>query len=472
MSFAVQFTPEGPIAPTYEDILAYLKQSVRAIYGADMYLDSDSQDGQMIAVLAKAIKDQNDAQIATYLSFSPATALGVGLSNVVKINGIRRLVSTNSQVVQRVVGQVGTQIYAGQVSNPNTPNVRWALPDLVEIPDAGFIDVTATCLDSGAALAQTNSLTRIVTPTRGWQSTTNPSPATPGMPVESDVALRQRQSVSTAIPALSVKQAILGAIKNIIGVGRAVIYENDTDVTDGDGIPAHSICVVAEGGDIDLIAAAIARYKTPGTGTYGDTEVTVPSEVGPPLDIRFDELALVDMAVLVVMDALAGYVNSTGDLIKASIVEFYNSFAIGQDSAISKLWSPVNLTGGFAVTASGKTQAALDALSDTYNALRIYQARPNMNVVNGPYAAGTTAIDVTNGDDYTIGDKIAVALDDGSYHYTTVANVAADTVTMLNAVPGGRTIDNGVLMYLSADVTVVFNEAATSEVANITLEVS
>ena len=44
--------------------------------------------------------------------------------------------------------------------------------------------------------------------------------------------ITQRQSVSTAIPALSVLDAILGAIRNVIGVSRAWIYENDTGPDD------------------------------------------------------------------------------------------------------------------------------------------------------------------------------------------------------------------------------------------------
>lgn len=472
MSFSIVFTPDGPIAPTYADILAWFKQQMRAIYGSDIYLDPDSQDGQMIAIFAAAVKAQNDSIIAAYLSFSPATAQGVGLSNVVKINGIRRLSASNSQVVQRVTGSVGTPITQGQVCDPNTPDIRWALPDLVEIPDAGYIDVTATCLTEGATPASPNTLTRIVTPVRGWQSTTNPNAATPGLPVEIDATLRQRQSVSTSIPALSVKGAILGAIKNLIGVGRAQIYENDTGTTDGDGIPAHSISCVVQGGDVDSIGAAIARYKTPGTGTYGSTEVTVYDPIGVPNTIKFYELDLIDIGVVTFLDALTGYVNTTGVLIQASLALWLNELVIGQDSQISKLWSPVNLTGDTATDSSGQTQQQLDVLSNTYNALSIYQARLDNMVLTAPTAAGDNTFAVADDSNYATGQNVAIQLDNGDWFKTVITNVAALVVTTLANVPVGRTAETDAVLYVAGDIIVAFNEAAQGDADNMIVEAS
>lgn len=469
MTLAVQITPTGPIAPTYAVILDTLKATMRSIYGSDIYLESDSQDGQMLAIFAQAIKDANDACIAVYNGFSPAFAQGTGLSSVVKINGIRRLVASNSEVTVTIGGVVGTIINFGQVAD--AVNQRWALPPTVVIPPAGTIDVTATAVDPGAIPASPGTVTKIATPTRNWQTVTNAAAATPGDPVEDDATLRQRQSVSTAIPALSVIDAIQGAIRNIPGVSRAVVYENDTDTTDANGIPEHSISPVVEGGDLTVIAQTIALYKTPGTGTFGSENVPVVDPGGIPITINFFQLDLEPIFVLTRLRALSGYLSTTGDFILASLVEWLETLDIGEDSYVNRLWAPVNLSGDAATTATGLSQTSLDALRNTYNPLAVYQARADMTAV-GTYAAGTTVIAITNIADFVNHLRIAAILDDGSILYTTITAIAGSNITMANAVPAGRTIPAGNLIYIEGDITIAFNDATQGLLANMRLDVS
>lgn len=472
INLSVQFTPNGPVAPTYATILATLQDAFRSIYGNDIYIDDDSQDGQLIAIYASSIKNANDSAIAAYNNQSPATAQGVGLSTVVKINGIARLVPTNGQVVQRVVGQVGQRINDGLVANPNTTGQQWALPAVVIIPPAGFIDVTATALDAGNIAAETGTLTYIVNPQRGWQSTTNISAATPGEPVEVDATLRKRQASSTALPALSVKDALVGAIKALAGVGRATVYENDTSTTDADGIPEHSVSAVVEGGDVQAIGDTIELYKTPGTGTYGDIAVDVVDPKGLPNVINFFELTLVTMGVLAYLTAETGYVSTTGDLVTAALSAWFNGLDIGQDSQLNKLWSPVNLSGDVAVNTSGQTQEQLDVLSNTYNPTALYQARLDDMVLTLLTAAGNNTFHVGDAANYAIGSLVAIVLDDGSILRTVVTNKVGLVLTTLANVPGGRTAPIGKVVYVSGDVNLLFNEAAAGVVADILLEVS
>ena len=161
-----------------------------------------------------------------------------------------------------LVGQAGTAITNGIAKDVN--GVKWALPASVTIPPAGQITVTATCQTIGAVSAPAGSITQIGTPTLGWQTVNNPSDAVEGAPLETDAALRQRQAVSTALPSLTVLDGIIGAVACLPGVTRWAVYENDTDATDANGIPKHSISLVVEGGDATAIANAIAGKKTPG----------------------------------------------------------------------------------------------------------------------------------------------------------------------------------------------------------------
>jgi hypothetical protein len=73
--------------------------------------------------------------------------------------------------------------------------------------------------------------------------------------------------------------------------------------------------------------------------------------------------------------ALAGYLASTGDLIKAAVVQFISGLDIGEDSYINRLYGPANLRGSESTIATELTQEALDVLSATYNVTSITQAR-------------------------------------------------------------------------------------------------
>src|SRR5271165_5773944 len=196
--------------PTF---LAFVQSNFQAIYGADVYLGSDSQDGQWTTFLAQAFFDTAALGASVYNSFSPATAQGIGLSRNVKINGLSRLVASYSTDTVSVGGTAGTVILNGVAQD--TLGQLWNLPASVTIPSGGTIDVTATAQNIGAVDAASSTITTIFTPTLGWQTVTNAAAATPGAPVETDAALRVRQAQSTSLPANSVFEATVGALENL-----------------------------------------------------------------------------------------------------------------------------------------------------------------------------------------------------------------------------------------------------------------
>ena len=329
--------------PDYPTVLQYLTDEYKAIYGADTYLEPDSQDGQWLAILALAIFDTMQVAAAVYSSFSPLTAQADALSRNVKINGIRRRAATYSTADLTIVGQAGTIIL--DVQAEDTLSQKWSLPASVTIPPGGSIVVTATAVDIGAITAQPNTINKIATPTLGWQTVNNAAAATVGNPVETDAELRRRQTFSTALPSLSVIDGTIGAVASIAGVTRFRGYENDSDVTDANGIPAHSIAIVAEGGDQQAIGEAIANKKTPGTGTYGSTTVTTYDQYGLPNLINFFRPTPATIRVEVTIQALTGYTTGFAGLIAAAVAASIQALEIGDDVLITKLYVPANLPG-------------------------------------------------------------------------------------------------------------------------------
>ncbi|EAT9823058.1 hypothetical protein FD863_06130 [Salmonella enterica] len=341
LGLSATVTAEGISAPDYQTILDTLTSYFQQIYGSDAYLEPDSKDGQMVALVALAVHDANNTAISVYNCFSPATGYGAGLTSNVKINGIARKGATNSTVDLVLTGTAGTTITNGTVKDTN--NVIWHLPASVVIGVDGTVTVTATCSNRGAVAALAGTITTINTPTRGWTSVTNPAAATVGAPAETDAELRIRQGQSVAIPSITPFEGVDGAIANIAGVTRHKLYENDTGKTDGNGLPPHSISAIVDGGDVTEIARTIRGNKGQGGRTWGKTSVTVPDKYGNPHIISFSRPTDVPVYGKITLKVFAGYTSQIGVQIQQAVADYINRLMIGDPVLLSRIYSPANL---------------------------------------------------------------------------------------------------------------------------------
>lgn len=332
---------QGISAPDYQTILSTITSYFQQIYGTDAYIDPDSKDGQMISLYALGIHDANNTAIQVYNSFSPSTSMSEALSRNVKINGIARNGETRSVVDLLCIGTAGQTITNGSVRDAN--NIIWNLPVSVTIQPGGQVTVTATCATAGAVAAMAGTVNQINTPTRGWTSVTNPSAATVGTAVEQDSALRIRQAQSVALPSLTPFAALDGAIANVAGVTRHKLYENDTGSPDANGLSAHSVAAIVDGGDITAIAQTIIGKKGQGVSTFGSTSVLVQDFWGNPHTIYFSRPSPVPVFVAITLKVFTGYTTQVGNDIKTAIAAYINSLSIGDDVLLSRVYSPANL---------------------------------------------------------------------------------------------------------------------------------
>lgn len=341
LGLSATVTASGISAPDYQTILSTITEYFQQIYGTDAYLEPDSKDGQMVALVALAVHDANNTAIQVYNSFSPSSGMTDALTRNVKINGITRKAATNSTVDVTLIGTAGTTITNGSVKDAN--GIIWNLPASVTIDVGGLVTVTATCATSGAVAAIAGSITKINTPTRGWTAVSNASAATVGTAAETDAELRVRQAQSVAIPALTPFDAVDGAIANVTGVTRHKLYENDTGAVNSDGIPAHSLAAIVDGGDVTEIAQTIRGKKGQGVATFGSTTVTVPDKYDNPHAISFSRSTDVPIYVAITLKVFTGYTTQIGEQIKQAIADYINSLTIGDDVLLSRIYSPANL---------------------------------------------------------------------------------------------------------------------------------
>ena len=330
-------TENGIQAPSYAEILEYFQSQARNIFGQDVNIDADTQDGQLIAIFALALSDVNAQAIATYNQFNPNTAVGVGLDSAVKTNGITRHTATNSTVDLVLIGQAGTVITNGVATDDNEN--RWLLPEQVVIPVSGEITVTATAEEVGAIEASPNTITQIGTPTLGWQSVNNPTQATVGVAVETDAELRQRQSRSTELPSVSLWEGIIGSLLNLPGVIRVSGVKNDEDDPSPEGVPGHTIAMIVDGGEVDEIGETIFLKKGEGVGTYGSVQTTYVDTYGFPNVIKFSRPTIVNAYVTLTITPSSTYISSVADEIKQRIADYINGLSIGESVNIARVLS-------------------------------------------------------------------------------------------------------------------------------------
>ena len=333
----------GISAPQYSDIYQSLIATFQNIYGSDIYVAPDSQDGQFLAVIAAAINDSNQAMISVFQGYSPYYAQGTGLSAQVKLNGLTRLTATNSSAVGVVTGVVGTIITNGVVQDAG--GNLWNLPTSVTIPTGGSISVTVTAQQPGSISATVGTINQIYNPQVGWQTFSNTSAAVAGQATETDAALRIRQAASVATPALAVRDAIYAAIGAVTGVGRYTVYENPTGSTDANGVPAHAIACVVEGGSVAAITSAIFLRKPPGIQTYGTTSYTQTSPLGLTSVINYFVLGQVNIYFAVTIKALPGYLSTTTADIISALVAYVKSLVIGESVYVSQTSAIASMIG-------------------------------------------------------------------------------------------------------------------------------
>ena len=337
----------GCHCPALSDFLAYRIAAYQSVYGTDTYLGSDSQDGEYLVILAQADFDTATAVVAAYNAFAPGTAVGAGLSSVVKTNGLTRAVSSYSTVDVVVGGQARTQVPAGAVVSDGTN--AWVLPAFT-IGDAGVLTITATASVQGALTAIANTIVNMLTPYAGWQSVTNPAAAVPGAPVEQDGALRLRQSKSTALQASGLLQSVAALVLALPGVTAVTPYENVGNAIDANGLPGHSVSLVVTGGDAATVAAAIKLKMSGGCATYGTVHIPFIDEYGITRVTSFVRAVDVTITCNAQLTFGSKYTALVGSNVKAALAAYVTGLAAGDDVVpwdVASTLKPLALPGVF-----------------------------------------------------------------------------------------------------------------------------
>lgn len=383
-------TENGFEIKTEEDVLTDLRAEVDAQWGAVNGAKlATGPLGTIVNLISRIAAALWLLGLAVYNSQNPNTAFGVLLDHVLELSGLIREVAATSTSYVVAIGTNGTVLSVGRrIRNAVTLTYwtsteeatiatlsAWTISTAYAVNDlatndsgkiyacveagtsagsggptgsgsADIVDGTASwryCgtgtaavivpIESeleGAIVGAAGDLTTIETPVGGWSSVVNPLDAELGRETETDAALRIRRNALLRATGNAALDAIVGDVLDVADVERVVCFKNDTDETDSDGVPPHSVEVLVRGGTDADIAAALLATVAAGIRTYGTETVVVEDSQGESQTIMFSRASVVNayIEVDVVIDADDFPVDGD-DQIKQAFVDFSEGIEVG-----------------------------------------------------------------------------------------------------------------------------------------------
>lgn len=289
---------DGLSVKTLSEITADLKASYQEIYGVDINLDQNSPDGQTIGIFSQACEDLRELLVQINNGFDPDQAVGRILDQRVTINYIARAGGTYTiQPVDITVNQTVT--LQGLDANFNDVNGtgytvqddsgnQFILIDTIELT-AGTYSLSFRAQVIGLVNTTVDTINNPVTIVLGVTDINNSAGALSiGQNEETDAQLRVRRQASVALASTGYLNGLLGTVLALPGVTDAKLYENVTNITDADGIPAHGTWLVVEGGASDDIGNAYYTKKSYGSNMKGAVTVDITTASGAIFTAKFD----------------------------------------------------------------------------------------------------------------------------------------------------------------------------------------
>lgn len=186
-------------------------------------------------------------------------------------------------------------------------------------------------------------LNTIVTPISGWTEITNRAPGTLGRNEESDDDLRSRRSRSLKLGGTNTIESITSRLSQLEGVLAQRVAVNNTDSTNAEGIPAHSIRAIVDGGVSEDIARVLFNYVAAGIGYYGATTINVLSEVtNTVFPVKFDRPTNVPFFVTVTFAKSPNTPVNAVNVVRNRLINYAASLDIAEPILYTRLFSPIN----------------------------------------------------------------------------------------------------------------------------------
>lgn len=325
----------------------------------------------------RATTSTNDFRNTTSVTLSANSAVGVGVSpSTIADNATYTLTYSNSSssttisytsptsssrasILAGIAGVINNShpLLDTSISNnilyvtvaDQTSSYNWTSSTNLGINKSSNIS-SVQAVDTGPISQEANTITQIQTPVLGWDSVTNPLAAALGSNKETDTELRERFRESKYLRASNILESLYSSLISLSNVQEVQIYENDTDSTDSNGIPAHSFMPIVLGGIDSDVASTIWKRKPMGILSYGNTSYTIYDSQGFAHSIGFERPVPVPIYISMNITTDSNYPESGDDTIKTNLISYFRAnFGIGDDIIYSRLYTPINNVAGHQV---------------------------------------------------------------------------------------------------------------------------
>lgn len=324
------FGPTGLTTATQTELVNTFTAAFMSIYGADIDLSPSSPDGQMMMIFIQAVLDIEDLLVSVYNNFDPDLAIGSVLDQRVAINGIQRQAGTFTVTNITIATNQSVNLYGLDQSIQPIFTVADAQGNQYELlvtqlgfnPGSSGSALSFQAADPGAIVPTPNTITVPVTIVLGVTSINNPTAASSlGVNEETDAQLRVRRQQSVSLASQGFLKGLLPALQNLTGMISAFVFENDTNSTNGDGVPGHSIWVIVAGTATPLsIATTIYEKRNAGCGMYGAQSYVITQIDGSLFTVNWDNVIAETLYTKFTVTSINGTVVPNIAAIRAGLV--------------------------------------------------------------------------------------------------------------------------------------------------------
>lgn len=319
-------SPTGLEVATLVELRAQMSTLLQGFFGASIDVSDWSVEGQVMGILAERLADIWELIELVYSSQDPDKATGAALEALCLLTGTFRTPATPSSVTLTLTGTPTTPVPSGTLASTASTEQQFATSDdatiaalvawanttaytvgdrrtnssrtyvvitsgtsagsggptttAADITDGtvhwrymgdgtGAVDVEAEATITGPVVAVSGDITVKDTPVGGWDGVINLTDADPGEDEMTDAELRVTRELELAQPGTSTQSAIRAAMLQLSGVISAHVFVNNSDLTDGDGMPPHSVEALVRGGEDQDIWNALLKNVAAGIQTHG-----------------------------------------------------------------------------------------------------------------------------------------------------------------------------------------------------------
>lgn len=302
----------GLVTQTLDEIIDDLETSFKDTYGQDINVSQNSPDGQLVNIMAQEKKDSLDLLTQYYNNLDVDRVVGIPQQILYKLNGLTIKAFTYSYVLVNITttkalnldaistADEGNEDAVGYTVSDTNGN-RWILisgdANNYKSLSAGTTLCTFRAAQLGNVQALPNTITVMETIVAGVSGVNNPANNfILGGVGESDSEFRLRRNQSMSVPSQGFADSIQSQLLNLTNVTQAKVYQNRTGSA-VNGIPAHTIWVVVEGGDKDDIGRVIYNNLPPGIPMKGSETVDVARPNGETETIQYDQPTAIDLYI-------------------------------------------------------------------------------------------------------------------------------------------------------------------------------